>query len=48
MLIDSEQKLWISTSGQANGLAKIKNEKLKKYTIENGLRSNDVRDLSIR
>ena len=46
MIVDSEQTLWVSTGGQ--GIFEIKNEKLKKiYTIEDGLRSNVVRDLSM-
>ena len=46
MIIDSDQTLWASTSGQ--GILEIKNEKLKKvYTMDHGLRSNNVKDLSM-
>jgi len=46
MIIDSDQTLWVSTSGQ--GIFEIKNEKLQKiYNMEDGLRSNNVRDLSM-
>ena len=46
MIVDSEQTLWVSTGGQ--GIFEIKNEKLKKiYTMDDGLRSNVIRDLSM-
>ena len=44
MIVDSEQTLWVGTGGQ--GIFEIKNEKLKKiYTMQDGLRSNNVKDM---
>ncbi|MBL51975.1 MAG: hypothetical protein CMG57_08475 [Candidatus Marinimicrobia bacterium] len=46
MIVDPEKTLWVGTNGQ--GIYEIKNEKLKKiYTMQDGLRSNNVKDISM-
>ena len=46
MIVDSDQTLWVATGG--GGILEIKNEKLiKVYTMQDGLRSNVIQDLSM-
>ena len=46
MIVDADHTLWIGTENQ--GILEIKNEKLKKiYTMQDGLRSNSVIDMSL-